>query len=1051
MAVICIIGLALAFTARSTAVSAQVAYVCLPSCDVTDSRMLSLAGTGLQTLAGDMISLEFIAPEGSTNLEIGIFDGDTSGLWDVGTTPLDYDLYADPTGLGDGTLLVGHWSGASMTNNNWYTINVTPAAAAQAASGHYFYNLRVRNTNPTTTTWSNFKVRTNGTSTLKTPQSFAFTASFLPTPATAGPIIYPGWPSIATTTYDGTWDMFLDVASPTTWVAIWDGDFDHGSYDCLTNDTDDLDTQNNIVPFWSVGTQVSLEGVGATTLTCRDAAGNPTSGLMTGNPSDDALNQNLRRTPAIIYTMTDPLGNVYANNNPSGNQEWEQFRLDTNPAEPADHHPASMLPTGLYHVHVTGLDMNNLNAWRFNYDVVGVCADNTACKPVLRPYLIGDTVWFDANANGLQDDNEPGIAGVVVNRLDSNGQVVATTTTDANGYYDFEVNFGTHTAQVAPENFQAGGPLAGLASTTGGEQQTQGTVMTYDFGYNAGNTAALGDYVWYDLNGDSLQDTYETGIPNVTVTLRDSGGNVIATTTTDATGYYSFVGLAAGSYTVTVDSATLPAPLGLMATYDYDGVIFTPHTAAVTLAAGETNNNVDFGYTMGLCPALGAIGDTVWKDLDGDGIQDAGEPGIAGVTVTLTSPGTTNVQVATTDANGFYHFDNLPAGQYTVTVVSSTIPSGMVQTYDLDGIATAHTASLTLAEGEVNDNVDFGYRLPPTGQPIYPLVECVLDNKNGTYTAFFGYDNTNSVPVTIPVGTNNRFSPSPENRGQPTTFAPGRTPVWPNAAFSVVFDGNPLTWKLKGSDNVLRTAVADDKSTPCSYHIFFSKEWYDENGQPLAGPPADVKDFYIYAESSLGSAYCFYPEGSNQLECEYKNHEPALDDVGLWVEYGEGYTVTEHNMPDDWDSGMGFGSFEAGDGYCTTGHNGVTRYCSHTANNHYDEKEEGCTSTFWKTSNNYDEWVGYTTSNLFDTVFGINAPGSYTLLQALNLSGSGEPRLKRHAVAALLNSTHPNINYAYTTAEVITMVQGAYANGNYTAVADLFSAQNNLTCPLDKK
>src|SRR5207249_3954319 len=64
----------------------------------------------------------------------------------------------------------------------------------------------------------------------------------------------------------------------------------------------------------------------------------------------------------------------------------------------------------------------------------------------------------------------------------------------------------------------------------------------------------------------------------------------------------------------------------------------------------------------------GAIGDFVWSDLNANGIQDAGEPGIAGVTVTLNGPGGT--RTTTTDANGLYQFTNLSAGTYTVTVAT---------------------------------------------------------------------------------------------------------------------------------------------------------------------------------------------------------------------------------------------------------------------------------------------------------------------------------------------------------------------------------------------
>ena len=56
---------------------------------------------------------------------------------------------------------------------------------------------------------------------------------------------------------------------------------------------------------------------------------------------------------------------------------------------------------------------------------------------VLPTAAIGDRVWDDLNANGLQDAGEPGVAAVAVTLLDHNGVTVATTETDADGRYGF--------------------------------------------------------------------------------------------------------------------------------------------------------------------------------------------------------------------------------------------------------------------------------------------------------------------------------------------------------------------------------------------------------------------------------------------------------------------------------------------------------------------------------------------------------------------------------------------------------------------------------------
>jgi len=120
----------------------------------------------------------------------------------------------------------------------------------------------------------------------------------------------------------------------------------------------------------------------------------------------------------------------------------------------------------------------------------------------------------------------------------------------------------------------------------------------------------------------------------------------------------------------------------------------------------------DFGYT-----GSGIIGDAVWQDSDGNGVFDlsAGELGLPGVTVTLAvdynSDGTVDYTLTTiTDAGGAYQFSGLPGGVYTISVDPATLPAGMLQTFDLDGLLTPHTASLALAPAEANLLADYGYQ-----------------------------------------------------------------------------------------------------------------------------------------------------------------------------------------------------------------------------------------------------------------------------------------------------------------------------------------------------
>jgi hypothetical protein len=118
--------------------------------------------------------------------------------------------------------------------------------------------------------------------------------------------------------------------------------------------------------------------------------------------------------------------------------------------------------------------------------------------------------------------------------------------------------------------------------------------------------------------------------------------------------------------------------------------------------------------------------------------------------------------------------------------------------------------------------------------------------------------------------------------------------------------------------------------------------------------------------------------------------------------------------------------------------------------------DEGCTPGFWKNhtgqgpGNQLNEWVTYATGDDFNAVFGVGP--SVTLLTALNTGGGGEAALGRHAVAALLNASS-SVDYFYTVAQVIGIVQDAYAigtKGAFNDAKDDLEAQNGdaTFCPL---
>lgn len=146
------------------------------------------------------------------------------------------------------------------------------------------------------------------------------------------------------------------------------------------------------------------------------------------------------------------------------------------------------------------------------------------------------------------------------------------------------------------------------------------------------------------------------------------------------------------------------------------------------------------------------------------------------------------------------YFNNQPR---TTTYLSDTTLSIQLNAGDL---STVGNYPLWVSNyGSNSDTLTYSV-VSSLPQPITTLVECVKNNGGGSYTAKFGYRNDNTKSVFVPVGANNKFSPSPENRGQPTIFLPGRN----YEVFSVNFDGRNLVWNIFS-----KKATASKNSTPC--------------------------------------------------------------------------------------------------------------------------------------------------------------------------------------------------------------------------------------------
>ena len=169
-------------------------------------------------------------------------------------------------------------------------------------------------------------------------------------------------------------------------------------------------------------------------------------------------------------------------------------------------------------------------------------------------------------------------------------------------------------------------------------------------------------------------DYGERGAPGVTVKLWQ-GTELVETQITDWAGDYLFADVTDDVY-----SLEFIPPAGFLFSardagdddYDSDVDPATGFTApfTYTYSVSETTQS---HWDAGLARP-GTIGNRVWEDLDNNGLQHAGEPGIAGVAVHLLQEGAV-IATATTDADGHYYFFDVPDGVYDVQIAPENFAS----------------------------------------------------------------------------------------------------------------------------------------------------------------------------------------------------------------------------------------------------------------------------------------------------------------------------------------------------------------------------------------
>lgn len=317
------------------------------------------------------------------------------------------------------------------------------------------------------------------------------------------------------------------------------------------------------------------------------------------------------------------------------------------------------------------------------------------CNP---PGRISGTVWLDANGDSEHTEGETGFAEITVILVMEDGSIREQVTADDGAYTFNDLLPGTYTVQipVPPQEHLPTYDFDG-GSDSGAVIVISTAEVIADFGYQPEPRGSISGLIWNDLNGDGTQGDEEPGLSGVVLNLtHDNSGDLISASTDDA-GSYNFADLKAGSYLLTLDSEALPQNLQLVS----NPIGQPDFTADVMLEIGETFTDLNFVFQP---VPQGALSGIVWADLNANGIRDEAEPGLAGITLTLTS--TESTAHFTTDSNGAYIFSDLPDDDYLIEITSDSLTDNFVLTADPDDTADG-ISSITITDS-IFENVDFG-------------------------------------------------------------------------------------------------------------------------------------------------------------------------------------------------------------------------------------------------------------------------------------------------------------------------------------------------------
>jgi protocatechuate 3,4-dioxygenase beta subunit len=539
----------------------------------------------------------------------------------------------------------------------------------------------------------------------------------------------------------------------------------------------------------------------------------------------------------------------------------------------------------------------------------------------LLPGSLAGRVWVDPNENCVFDAGESPLAGVTIQLLDASGNVVRTTTTNAQGEYEFsDLGPGTYAIrELQPSGYLQGGQMAG---TGGGNasvtdlisQITVGSgdhFVNYDFCELL--AVSIAGHVWEDVIPNCIFDPSESPIAGVTIQLFNSQGQLVATAQTDGSGAYKFDNLRPGTYSVRelqpagyFDGDEMPGNLG--GDDSQDDLI-----ANIVLPSGAHGVNYDFcetppatisGFVFRDGPPIstpnGQPPDNIHELRDGKLTPD--DLRLGGVTLelrhTLTGepvrgeellpgtwpPGPVRVR---TDVNGYYEFRGLPQGNYSIFQVH---PQGYIDSIDTAGT----TSGLAINVGTlVSPLVIQTFAAQGVSFKFDAIVQVPL--AAGQHSQFNNFSEVQVRPVLIIIPPEPPIAPPPPQplilQPPPPLPPPPQIFIPPPAAQIVTGGSSEYSWHLSiidaGLPRIARqsTRQADLVFRPA---LWVEKtEWLAEN---LQGGVWSIR------ASDVGGLAAFGLAGAIPVVGDFDGD--GQDDIGI---FHEGEWFLDLNGNRQWD------------------------------------------------------------------------------------------------------------------------------------------------------